>query len=147
MRACRSKMPFSSVGGRNRIDEGLDRIEALAHVREFLPRERFLQRDRSPARVELRVLGRGEVRRDIGRQEGVSLDGRGDITPERAVGAAAAVLGAHELRPIGGQVVAIDSREEQLHAPPARDRGIRLLRLREGALRDLQRLLELLHLR
>ena len=44
-----------------------------------------------------------------------------------------------------GQVIAIDSRKEQLHAPPARDRGIGLLGLREGVLRDLQRLLELLH--
>ena len=93
-------MPFSSDGGRNGIDERLDRIEALAHVRQFLSRERLLERDRSPARVELRVLGRGEVRRDVGGHEGISLDRRGDISPECAVGATAAVLGADELRPI-----------------------------------------------
>ena len=67
-------------------------------------------------------------------------------SPECAVGATAAVLGADELRPIRGQVIAIDSRKEQLHAPPARDRGVGLLSLHEGVLGDLQGLLELLHL-
>ena len=139
-------MPFSSTAvGMALMSVWIASKRWLTFVK-FLPRERFLQRDRSPARIELRVFSRGEVRRDIRGHEGISLDRRGDISPERAVGATAAVLGADELRPIRGQVIAIDSRKEQLHAPPARDRGVGLLSLHEGVLGDLESLLELLHL-
>ena len=140
-------MPFSSTAVGMALMSVWIASKRWLTLAKFLPRERFLQRHRSPARIELRILSRGEVRRDIRGHEGVSLDRRSDISPECAVGATAAGLGADELRPIRGQVIAIDSRKQQLHAPAARDGGIGLLGLREGVLGDLQCLLELLHLK